>query len=1172
MTFSGPIVTSASIPRAVPTAACRLASRFLSFAFLLSTLLCAICLEASPASAQDAPVTVGYIRPGPPAGQHASLGWLSENDRFRLRRLDVTSARARSEMREADVLWVHLPDSVSYAAWQKQRPQASDWLRTYYEQGGRLLLTNFAARLPHAMGIESVPPEKRVSQVENDEHNDKKGYQSFRGHPVFTRGILGGGNFWDATRDYRIPRIGYFGKRSPREGKVAAVERARTSVRMKNRLLVEYGSGSQDGSGRALAAGAFIYLNRPNSLRAKMERFLENALLYLDGALTTAEASGPLPSGDLKTYWPHVENAPKRFSARSEPLDRAGRRALRDLPQTNLLLKRNDPQDHFWDLAGRRAFLMGHENGGLDEVWTPPFKTLYDYEAGLVVADSIAWLRDLPLRVEVRPESFTRIYETPRGPLREVIYPGMQEAGGIAHYEAGRDLQLAVRFKSDLRYMWPYPKSALGNVYYAYDEGLGALRVRDKTGDFYSFMGGDLSPRQRLTGPYGTITWDDGRFQGTSTDNNQVAHAALFELTSENDYALNYAFAGTNEGEDAAMQDYRAMLENPRETYANLVRHYRDLLGSRVTLDTPNDTLDTLWRWALVGTDRFVIRTPHLGTGLTAGYATTDLSGGTWASSTPGYGWYFGRDGEWVGFAVDAYGDFEVVKKLLQLLQRFQDVRGKVFHALNTAGPGVQQYNAADSTPLYVVLAADYLRASGDRAFIRKNWPHVKQAMEFLYSTDTDGDGLIENTNVGHGWVEFGALGGAHTTFYLAGVWAQALEEAAYMAGQLGKDALQQQYSNDAEAVRATLNTDFWDADAQFFYQAKKQDEGYISAQTILPTVPMLFGEIENAKARPVLQTYAANRFSTDWGTRILNRRSQLYDPSSYHAGSVWPLFTGWTALAEYTYGRPANGFMHIANSLFVKDDWALSFVEEVLNGDRYSSDGVTHHQAWSETAILHPTISGMIGWAPNAPERTAALQPQFPVHWPRAEVENLRVGSSTVNLRMERSEDATRYRLELTGGPPVEIRLAPGLPAGQRITEARVGGQTVAVSSQRERGRLAEPIRIRLTDTTTVALRHTGGVGMAAVVPKPRSGDRSRGYRIINDSLDGNTYRVTLAGRAETSHVFRLRTFGQEINGVEGATLDGRSDQGIARLAVPFRAGEGRFTQKTVTVQLAVE
>ena len=94
------------------------------------------------------------------------------------------------------------------------------------------------------------------------------------------------------------------------------------------------------------------------------------------------------------------------------------------------------------------------------------------------------------------------------------------------------------------------------------------------------------------------------------------------------------------------------------------------------------------------------------------------------------------------------------MRKQLELYQKFQDHTGKIYHELMTSG--VVHFDASDSTPLYVILAGHYARASGDVAFVRKSWPSLKRAMDFMYSTDTDGDGLIENTDVGHGWMEPG--------------------------------------------------------------------------------------------------------------------------------------------------------------------------------------------------------------------------------------------------------------------------------------------------------------------------------------------------------------------------------------------------------------------------------
>src|SRR5207248_10568982 len=90
---------------------------------------------------------------------------------------------------------------------------------------------------------------------------------------------------------------------------------------------------------------------------------------------------------------------------------------------------------------------------------------------------------------------------------------------------------------------------------------------------------------------------------------------------------------------------------------------------------------------------------------------------------------------------------------------------------------------SADATPLYVIAHADYWRASGDREFLDQAWPSVVSAYRFSAATDTDGNGLIENTNVGHGWVEGGALYPPHEEMYLQGLWVAASHAMSELAG-----------------------------------------------------------------------------------------------------------------------------------------------------------------------------------------------------------------------------------------------------------------------------------------------------------------------------------------------------------------------------------------------------
>ena len=108
-------------------------------------------------------------------------------------------------------------------------------------------------------------------------------------------------------------------------------------------------------------------------------------------------------------------------------------------------------------------------------------------------------------------------------------------------------------------------------------------------------------------------------------------------------------------------------------------------------------------------------------------------------------------------------------------------------------------------------------------------------------------------------------------------------------------------------------------------------------------------------------------------------------------------------------------------STMNIYDDWGLGYTEEVLHGEIYQPSGVCSHQCWSETNVVHPLITGMLGFAPEALQKTVALFPQLPAHWPRFKAKNLRVGDSRFDLEMTRDKNIT-WSFTLTGGEPVRI------------------------------------------------------------------------------------------------------------------------------------------------------
>ena len=1075
------------------------------------------------------------------------LTWLKSDRHFDVQQVALQAVTEPP----AGVLWIHIADSQALARWKK-----ADFakIKHWYDQGAHILCTDFAALIPYRSGIEKRKPEVRTISVKDDWNFDERGFQSWLGHPVFS-GMFRGAFVWDLDVNSRLPRIGYFGKRYPLQGRVVAVERSFVFMHPQNRLVIEYRTPQS----LMLTVGGMVDFSPHNRLKYKLEKFIENSLLYLAGK-----------QKGKTTYWHSSDCKPKAFIVENtfpliQPKD-----TLQNLSHTNLLFKRK-ATTNFFDLAGRRTLVMGKENGGFDEVWVHPLRIARDFRVGILQGNGVVWLNSLSPEIEIRPESITRIYRTPVGEIKEILFASLEKPGMVLHWQnlSERPLKLILKFRDDLRFMWPYDEKALGSLFYGYDTQSGTLTVQDTTGQFVCLFGASQKPLQRVSGAFKDVVWQGNVLHGLPDTLNQVYHAAVYELNAGNRFALNFVITGTNQGREEALQALRQLMQHPRSEYEAMVRHYRRILNDYVNIQGPDSVFNALWQWALVGVDRFFTRTPQLGEALVAGFATSDRGwdGGSKNSGRPGYAWYFGRDGCWSAFAVDDYGDFGIVKKQLQFYQKFQDLSGKIFHELSTSG--VVHYDAADATPLYVILAAHYLRASGDVDFIRQSWSHIKKAMDFLYSTDTDGDGLIENKNVGHGWVEGGKLWGSSPTFYLAALWAQTLKDAAYMAKVLRKNVLHDQYARDAIKVRKILNSDFWNAKDRFYYYGKLGPHRYNAQKTVLPAVAMYYRLLDADKTGTMLDAYADDDFSTDWGVRILSAKSPLFNPKGYHEGSVWPLYTGWTSLAEYAYGRPVQGFVHLRNNMAIKKHWALGFVEEVMNGAVYKPGGVCPHQCWSETNVVDPAIHGMLGWRPMALENKAIVKPQFPLDWDRVRVRNLRVGSSRVAFSMQQDSTRTQFHFRLQEGKPMQIEFYPPVADGMQITAVIVDGQSVQADTSSLFGAFRQPIVFNLKDSTKVILQHHGGIGMLPFLPDPAPGDRSQGYRIIKTQFSHGRLIATLKGKAGSVGHFRVKVFDRPIRSVQGASIEGIDAKGIVKLSVPFGKSKHDFVSKKIIVNL---
>ena len=122
--------------------------------------------------------------------------------------------------------------------------------------------------------------------------------------------------------------------------------------------------------------------------------------------------------------------------------------------------------------------------------------------------------------------------------------------------------------------------------------------------------------------------------------------------------------------------------------------------------------------------------------------------------------------------------------------------------------------------------------------------------------------------------------------------------------------------------------------------------------------------------------------------------------------------------------------------------------------------------------AMLAAFTHGVLGYLPDAPSGRLRLAPRFPSHVRSLAIEGLRVGSTSIALRYERSKSRHRFVLEPTSArvPPMLV-FEPSIP-GTRLAEARISGASADLTATPEGERLRVRVQLPLEGPCTIDLR----------------------------------------------------------------------------------------------------
>ena len=418
----------------------------------------------------------------------------------------------------------------------------------------------------------------------------------------------------------------------------------------------------------------------------------------------------------------------------------------------------------------------------------------------------------------------------------------------------------------------------------------------------------------------------------------------------------------------------------------------------------------------------------------------------TIGAGIPWFATIFGRDSIIASYQALSLNP-QLAMDTLRVLARYQGTEhndwrdeepGKILHELRNGEmtrsgemPFGPYYGSVDATPLFLILLSETYNWTADDELMRELLPAAYRALDWIdrYG-DLDGDGFIEFLRrspkglVNQGWKDSwdanmrsdGSI--ARPPLALVEVQGYVYEAKYRMASLLrsfGDTARAERLRKEAADLAKHLEKAFWMGEAGYYAMAlddKKRQLEVISSNA----GQLLFTRVlTRDRARAVVSRLMHEDMFTGWGWRTLASSERVFNPLSYHRGSVWPhdnsLIAHGMALNEFR--RPV---LRVLTAMFQA---ALNFrdyrLPELFCGvQRRENDEPVHYpvscspQAWASGALLL-ILASVLGIRPSAPRKELNIvNPELPDWLDHLHIRNLRVGKSRVGLDFSRRRDRT--------------------------------------------------------------------------------------------------------------------------------------------------------------------
>lgn len=433
------------------------------------------------------------------------------------------------------------------------------------------------------------------------------------------------------------------------------------------------------------------------------------------------------------------------------------------------------------------------------------------------------------------------------------------------------------------------------------------------------------------------------------------------------------------------------------------------------------------------------------------------------AAGIPWFATMFGRDS-----LIAAYQSLLLNPRLacetLRVLARYQGKQfndwldeepGKIPHEyrsgeMTRAGemPFGPYYGSVDATPLFLILLSETYNWTGDQKLVEDLMPAARAALKWIESYgDLDGDGFIEYkrrspkglTNQGwkDSWDANMHRDGSVANPPIALVEVQGYcYEAQYRMAQLLRVFGDAEYADklrkSAAELAKRIEKSFWMQSESCYAMGLDSQKRPLQVISSNAGHLLFTRAISRERARLVVERLTRNDMESGWGVRTLAASERVFNPLSYHRGSVWPHDNSLIAhgMALYGFREPV---LKIFDSLYRA---ALTFrdyrLPELFCGvQRNEYDEPVHYpvscspQAWA-SGTFFLLLTSVLGLRPSAARKELnVVNPVLPDWLEFLRIRNLHIGHSRVSLEFTRQGQRSFCNVMDVSGEKLLINVA---------------------------------------------------------------------------------------------------------------------------------------------------